>query len=303
MRPRIISLLLSLGGAGIALGAACGDGQGVVRGDASSTGGSGGAGGAGGAGAMGGCSPIYRPCWYCGDGRLDPREECDDGNEVGGDGCSALCQIEHGHACTVSWCMTSSFCGDGIVTDGEACDDGNRTPGGASGIGCRIDCQAIEPGWYCPFSGQPCKPLGTPSASIDAGICGDADAPCLSTCGNGTLDDGEECDLGTTGNDGIYGRCSPQCKLAAHCGDGLLNGPEECDLAELNVAAEGDEDGCTPACFAPRFPSRYCGDGILDADLGEACDLGASNGAPGQRCTLDCTVIGTRWSECTVMCL
>lgn len=31
---------------------------------------------------------------YCGDGNLDPGEECDDGNNEDGDGCSATCQIE-----------------------------------------------------------------------------------------------------------------------------------------------------------------------------------------------------------------
>jgi cysteine-rich repeat protein len=32
--------------------------------------------------------------WVCGNGRLDPLEECDDGGNASGDGCSALCAIE-----------------------------------------------------------------------------------------------------------------------------------------------------------------------------------------------------------------
>lgn len=32
----------------------------------------------------------------CGDGFLDPGEECDDGNNLRGDGCSSLCVIEDG---------------------------------------------------------------------------------------------------------------------------------------------------------------------------------------------------------------
>jgi cysteine-rich repeat protein len=49
----------------------------------------------------------------CGNGVVDVGEECDDGNLVSGDGCSATCVIE--------------FCGDGIVNDSpnEQCDDGN----------------------------------------------------------------------------------------------------------------------------------------------------------------------------------
>ena len=32
----------------------------------------------------------------CGDGALDPGEECDDGNTTSGDGCDASCQLEAG---------------------------------------------------------------------------------------------------------------------------------------------------------------------------------------------------------------
>ena len=36
----------------------------------------------------------------CGDGVLDPGEACDDLDAIGGDGCSATCQIEPGYVCT-----------------------------------------------------------------------------------------------------------------------------------------------------------------------------------------------------------
>jgi cysteine-rich repeat protein len=50
-------------------------------------------------------------------------EECDDGNNISGDGCDALCVIE--------------FCGDGIVNNIiEECDDGNLV----GGDGCEADC-------------------------------------------------------------------------------------------------------------------------------------------------------------------
>jgi cysteine-rich repeat protein len=64
----------------------------------------------------------------CGNGNIDPGEQCDDGNQVSGDGCSANCVIE--------------YCGDGIVNDvNEECDDGNQV----SGDGCSANC-VIE---YC----------------------------------------------------------------------------------------------------------------------------------------------------------
>ena len=73
----------------------------------------------------GGSEP--EPEFYCGDGSLDEGEECDDGNNEDGDGCSALCIIE--------------YCGDGIVNGFlEECDDGNNE----DGDGCSADCQVEE---------------------------------------------------------------------------------------------------------------------------------------------------------------
>lgn len=40
------------------------------------------------------CVPIIDKIGFCGDGALGPLEECDDSNQVGGDGCSASCLIE-----------------------------------------------------------------------------------------------------------------------------------------------------------------------------------------------------------------
>jgi cysteine-rich repeat protein len=47
----------------------------------------------------------------CRNGRLDPGEECDDGNTQSDDGCTIFCQRQN--------------CGDGLVSLGEECDDGN----------------------------------------------------------------------------------------------------------------------------------------------------------------------------------
>jgi cysteine-rich repeat protein len=47
----------------------------------------------------------------CGDGVKAGNEECDDGDELDGNGCSARCNLEE--------------CGNGVVDVGEECDDGN----------------------------------------------------------------------------------------------------------------------------------------------------------------------------------
>ena len=64
----------------------------------------------------------------CGNGVLNWDEQCDDGNQTGGDGCSASCTVEAGFEC---WGEKSvcGKCGDGSVGASEECDDGNTTGG------------------------------------------------------------------------------------------------------------------------------------------------------------------------------
>ena len=61
----------------------------------------------------------------CGDGNTDTihGEECDDGNNMDGDGCDSTCMLE-------------PICGDGIIDPGEECDDGNND----DGDGCQGNC-------------------------------------------------------------------------------------------------------------------------------------------------------------------
>lgn len=68
----------------------------------------------------------------CGNRVVEPGEQCDDGNHVGGDGCSADCRSDE-------------QCGNGVVdgTLGEACDDGNL----ASHDGCNSRCRLESPQW------------------------------------------------------------------------------------------------------------------------------------------------------------
>jgi cysteine-rich repeat protein len=60
----------------------------------------------------------------CGDWRLTPPEECDDGNLDDGDGCSGTCKLE---------------CGNGVITPNEECDDGNTDPGDGCSAACQLD--------------------------------------------------------------------------------------------------------------------------------------------------------------------
>jgi fibro-slime domain-containing protein len=126
------------------------------------------------------------------------------------------------------------------------------------------------------------------------------ESQCATTCGDGVVTAGKECDCGDgtvavpagcpgPNNDTTYGGCTTQCTWGPYCGDGILqNPPEQCDLGSVNnVANYGDKGGCTPACQL----ASYCGDGVVDSDYGEQCDLGANNGQQGQPCSSTCTVI------------
>ncbi|MFE8601500.1 fibro-slime domain-containing protein [Archangium violaceum] len=96
-------------------------------------------------GGYGQCAPGCVLGSRCGDGiaHLAEGEECDDGNLQGQDGCSATCQLEW--VCSDGVCP--EVCGDGVLklnSTSEQCDDGNRR----ANDGCSPTCQ-IEPGYTC----------------------------------------------------------------------------------------------------------------------------------------------------------
>ena len=83
------------------------------------------------------------------------------------------------------------------------------------------------------------------------------------TCGDGSLNPGEQCDAGPENSD--EGLCTSTC-TSAKCGDGFVQPGEVCDNG-VNDNAYG---GCAPGCVAL---GPHCGDGAVDEDI-EACDGG-----------------------------
>ena len=75
------------------------------------------------------CSAMTPP--ICGDGNINGDEECDDGNTVGGDGCSSECSFE--------------ICGNGVVDALEQCDDGNNVDGDGCTYDCLIETSDVDP--------------------------------------------------------------------------------------------------------------------------------------------------------------
>jgi cysteine-rich repeat protein len=72
----------------------------------------------------------------CGNGILDATEQCDDGNNTDGDGCSATCQ---------------TVCGDGKLLGKEECDDGNTKDGDGCSAACiaSVGLLKAKPGTSC----------------------------------------------------------------------------------------------------------------------------------------------------------
>jgi fibro-slime domain-containing protein len=92
------------------------------------------------------CDPVGAACHktVCNDGVKEGSEPCDDGDNIVGDGCTPLCQVEP--ACPNQGGTCSSRCGDGLIlpTDDEDCDDGNTV----DGDGCSATC-SVEDGYMC----------------------------------------------------------------------------------------------------------------------------------------------------------
>ncbi len=100
--------------------------------------------------------PAPVACLSCGDGTVDAGEQCDDGNNLDGDCCSAACTFEtngspctDGNACTGNdVCNGAGACGGGPVCGndvleagcGEQCDG---TADGACPDRCQADCTCL----------------------------------------------------------------------------------------------------------------------------------------------------------------
>jgi cysteine-rich repeat protein len=205
----------------------------------------------------------------CGDGTMQRGEICDDGNTVGGDGCSADC-------------MSDESCGNGIPDRdaGEICDDGNTMGGDACAADCSTD--------YTCGNGvvDTIAAGGTVDEACDDGntINGDGcDAACASTeiCGNSIVDVGEMCDDGNTVGGDL---CSADCTMSVLCGNGVLDTGEECD--DNNFASS---DGCSSIC-----QREVCGNGRVDA--AESCDDSNADDADG--CRADCTFTCATAADC-----
>lgn len=202
-----------------------------------------------------GCSSDCKSTEVCGNGKLDLnlQELCDDGNKVGGDGCSADCR-------------SFGVCGDSTIDPGEICDDGN-----ASDADDCPQCKVAQCG-----DGF-VNTQGTKQESCDYLLdkmgCDTDCTPRL--CGDSTVNGeaGEQCDPPGASTAGV---CTTACTVAL-CGDRIIS-PLAGEVCDDGNNLNGD--GCSNDCRS----GEGCGNAIVDA--GEVCDDGNANNADG--CTNDC---------------
>jgi cysteine-rich repeat protein len=237
------------------------------------------------------CSACAPPA-VCGNGKIEPPEQCDDGNTKNGDGCSSMCLKEN------------AVCGNGKLEGNEECDDGNTT----AGDGCDAGCQ---------FEGHACVPRQTPGVAdetVEACVCA-LDSFCCQTawdsiCVNEAIKDcqvncGDPCTAHN--NPGSNDPQITQCVCALDsfccnnkwdslcvskakqscgacptpvCGNGKLEAGEQCDDGNTK-----NGDGCSASCM---IETSVCGNSKIEA--GEECDDG--NTTAGDGCSASCQYEG-----------
>ncbi|HTR54564.1 MAG TPA: DUF4215 domain-containing protein [Kofleriaceae bacterium] len=202
----------------------------------------------------------------CGDGKVDGDEACDDGdlNGTPGDGCTALC--------TFACADPSVDCDNPPACSVEVCTADHV---------CATMVDPTQEGMQCEMD-MVCR----------SGMC------IPSTCGNGIVEPGEQCDFGSDNGQGTgcETSCQYSCQDSTTCDDGdPCNGVEACG-AVMDGAQKGqkcyagtpeaDNTSCGTQmiCVSSACVMAACGDGFTTPP--EECDDGNNVNSDG--CDTDC---------------
>ncbi len=262
-----------------------------------------------------GADGVFGATARCGNGIIETTDNkyCVGGTTLAGQACvvlpitsSAGEQCDGGGLCDPNTCLwkpvPENTCGNGTIdyTNGEMCDPGVRcfdttsTSAGLEGALCNT--QSVfdacnDAGGLCEIRThngctEGCKNLG--ASSVPG-----------TTCGNGDIAEGEDCDLG---NQNGTGGCTNNClhrgsspSVASVCGNGVLEPGENCEAPApgAQIPAWCDSTKCiklgSVSCADPSFPN-CCGNNVIDN--GEECD---DNKIGGDGCSAKCLLEGSAW--------
>ncbi len=233
---------------------------------------------------------------YCGDGDADDEEDCDGTTDTySGMLCTSGNSTDEDKCDEDSDCIMIVAAGSGSSSTGQ-CGETDTTD------------ETKDTANECPYTtvcvdgdadkmGEPCDTDGDcDSSGVADGICSSieyqttrtrtcddstclwaydwADIDCIApgSCGDGVVDDGEECD---DGNDDSTDSCTIECTENI-CGDGYVyDGEESCDEGSANgticTASYGSTCAyCNDNCVNVTSSGSFCGDGEINGD--EVCD-------------------------------
>ncbi|MFH2007871.1 MAG: DUF4215 domain-containing protein [bacterium] len=270
---------------------------------------------------------IHVQCGECGDGNVDPDEECDDGNLTGGDGCSGTCHLEgcgngnvdageqcdDGNSVACDGCSAScqtEACGNGVVECGEECDDGNTSNGDGCDSACALEGATCSDAWTLSCGAQDRWSTSNYGATdvVDSYGCSSwnetgpeyiyefvAQQSGQVTVALSELDPGVDLDVFVMNSTG--GVCS-----SANC---IQYGSLSATFSAVSgqtyyVSVDGfygDEGNYT---INMTCPGGSCGDGVLNA--GEACDDGNTTACDGCSATCQLEGCGNGVVECGEDC-
>jgi len=178
----------------------------------------------------------------CGDGIIDPGEECDDANTVNNDACTNAC--------------TLPTCGDGIVQSGEECDDG----GNDAGDGCSPACQNEVCGNGVLDPGEECDDGPDNSDTLPDACRTDCTLP---RCGDSVVDTGEECDGASDA------ACPGQCRSDCMCRCIYMDATVRIDGLPTDI---GDIEACVEIpSEIPRIETMTV-EFEIDPSFGDLCE-------------------------------
>jgi hypothetical protein len=243
------------------------------------------------------CERSQAPCGsWCGDRVVDADEQCE---PPGGSTCAngSACRID----CRCSNPVLPPTCGDGVVDPTEQCDLGARN--GAGDACCAADCRFAGAAVVCRPAAGACD-----AAELCTGVSDACPSDVVQPASTACADDGNPCTrdvcdgTGLTcqhpaGNAGTICRTSRgECDLAEVCVDGNPTCPTDARkpattpcTPDASTCTDDACDGQSDVCQHTSNDTCHCGNGMLQAQLGEECDAGTANGSSGSCCTADCT--------------